>query len=296
MTQVVSFGEIPTRQGPAFALLALRPDGSVEVEVSKSWASAAAALASRLTGPVGCDPALTTIGRRHGWSVMERLDEEVLSMRATVALSLWFELGPKLKDDVAALVEAWREFFPLELWEDVPAEVALPVVHRKGRTVHRHALGILGQGGEEHGVALYEDPADFSALWSGGRPRGTMMSVMVAAPSPLLTTAFAPLGVPPPFLFPFSAMKPRRPTRDDFRLMTGALRLLGGLHRGVLSVMMGPNDSLEFERTAAPARRSAKANPRKKAPATKAPPKRAATGATKQSSRANQTKRRPGER
>ena len=249
MIRVVPLGVVSTKQGPGHALLAVLSDGTIDLEVKESWAAAAAAMAGRHRGPFSCDPSLTTVARRHGWALMEQLDEELIKSRAAIALALYAQLPPGWGADVKALIDAWCAFFPMRLWEQMPAEMALPLVRRTRGRASQHVVAMLGQNGIEFGIAFYELPTDFDALWSGTSPRGSMISVLAEGEAPLLRTAFDALNVPAPIVCPAKAMRPRQPSRGDLKLMTAVMNLVAGLPRGVLAVALGPGDTLEFERT-----------------------------------------------
>ena len=77
-TLVLPLGTVPTKQGSAYALLAELPNGLISLVLGDSWADAATRLAPELTGPVNCDEALATVGRRFGWKVVTPTLEQCL--------------------------------------------------------------------------------------------------------------------------------------------------------------------------------------------------------------------------
>lgn len=247
MTMVMPLGVMSTAEGPAYALMSLGLDGELDLQIGTSWAASAEAFAQRLTGKIQCDPALTTVGRRYGWSVVAP-DEEMLITRAVVALSTYHEFPPDWFDDVAALVAAWRAFYPMRLWEQLPAEMGLPLLRTNSRGAHEHLVAVLGQAQQEFGVAVYENPADFDQLWSGGSPTGSMNSVLAEEHDELVTTAFRPFGVPAPVVTTAQGLHVRVTTLDDLRLVTGAMSLLTGVVTGVVRVQLATGDELEFVR------------------------------------------------
>lgn len=222
-TLVLPLGTMPTAEGDAFALLALLPSTLIRIDVGTSWADAAARLAPQLEGRVTCDAALSTVGRPLGWAVVTPSEHQLLEC-AAIAVGFAAEL-PMESDAVRAFVSAWIEFYRLGLWEQVPPELSVRALERSGKKTSERAIAVLGQAGLEFGLAYYEDPRAFDAMWSGERFPMDGVSVL-ADEDPYLVPAFQPFGVPPPVVTHIAKSRPHAPGLEDFVVATAAMQLL----------------------------------------------------------------------
>ena len=260
-TVVMSLGRLDVRDGVAEALVALKPDGTIDLSVEGSLADAAATLSRRLGGLVRCEERVAFVGRRHGWKPGAPSDDE-LTFRASLALSMAAGWPPTWQDVAQRLITAWRGFWPLSLWNEVPAAMAFPLVRTRSRRSTHPAVSVLGQSGREFGMALYDSVEDFHSLFGQGVMRGENRSVL-AEPG-ALDFAFDPLGVPCPMVVTSKGLKARPPTRDDVLLLAGGLELLTGVLASRTETTLGPDDLLELKRDAPPG--STPAPTRKKKP------------------------------
>lgn len=222
-TMVLPLSTVPTAEGDAFALLAQLPGGFILVEMGRSWADAAASLAPQLQGRVTCDAALVTVGRRHGWVVATPTEHQLLEC-AAIAVGFAADLLPE-GSAVLQFCSAWIEFYRLRLWEQVPAELSVRAIRRQGKKVREESISLLGQAGMEFGLALYEDPRAFDAIWSGEKFPMTGISAL-ADEDPYLKPAFQPFGVPPPVVTRIVDSRPFTPRLEDFVVATAAMQLL----------------------------------------------------------------------
>jgi hypothetical protein len=258
-TLVLRLGSLPVAHEEAQALVALKADGSIDLAVESSVGAAAEALASRLEGGVVCEEALAFVGKRWQWRG-RTLSHDELVFRATLALSIVSRFPPTWQLEVKRLVEAWCAFWPLQLWEQLPSEMGLPLRRTKKPT--EPAVSVLGKGGREFGAAVYDSTDDFHLLFGQGVMRGQNRSVM-AEPG-VLDEAFGPLGVPCPSVVTTKGMAPRKPTRDDLLLLAGALELLVGVVEGTVETTLKAGDVLSFRREAPGTTPQAPAKPRRR--------------------------------
>jgi hypothetical protein len=124
-----------------------------------------------------------------------------------------------------AFCSAWVEFFQLCLWEQVPAELCVRALRRQGSKTTEHAIALLGQAKVEFGLAFYEDPRAFDAIWNGETYPMDGLSVL-ADDDRHLAPAFQPFGVPPPMVTSITGSRAKRPAMKDFVLATAAMQLL----------------------------------------------------------------------
>ncbi|MFZ5446154.1 MAG: hypothetical protein ACOZQL_39570 [Myxococcota bacterium] len=275
-TLVLPLGILPTGEGNAFALLALFEDGRIGIELDRSWAAAGAKLARMLSGEVTCDATLATVAARVGWKAVAPTREQLLR-RAAIAFCFANELPPEATSLAERFCDLWSHFFPMRLWEHVPAETAFRVLRRRARA-SEHLVAILGQAGQEFGFAWYDDPAAFAALWNGEPILFDGFSVL-ADDSAFLEPSFRALGVPPPTVTLSVRSEPRAPDGATLQLSRAVMELLvHAFHDGFAEpVALGDGSTLElsFTRpkksekkpTKKPAGRGAAKKPARKKPA-----------------------------
>ncbi len=246
-TIVLPLGTLPTDEGDGFGLLAILPGGFISVDLGTSWADAATRLSAKLQGPVTCDATLATVGRRFGWKTATPSVPQLLD-RAAISLALSEELPPKHHDVLVAFARAWADFFRLRLWEQMPAEMSLRALWKRGGKTTETAIAVMGQAGIEYGLAFYEDPRTFDAIWSGEKYPMDGLSVL-ASDEPFLEPAFQSLGVPPPVVTSVSRSRARRPKPADFVLATAVMRLLVNVLTGELAPLpLGAGATIELKR------------------------------------------------
>lgn len=243
---VLPLGTTPTLQGDLFAVLALLPDGAIGLGTGPSWADAAAHLAPQVSGAVRCEESLALVGRRFGWTPTMPTEEQRLQA-AVIAVGLAWETRPH-DENVAHLVRTWVQFFRLRLWEEVSADLAVPVLRHAGKKTSEQAITLLGQQGIEFGLVLYEDPRAFDAVWNAEPYPIDGVSVLTDQ-SGRLAPAFEALGVPPPVVTRLVKSRPKRGGPKDLVLATAAMQLLISAGQGEFIVHeLGRGASLELGR------------------------------------------------
>lgn len=245
-TLVLPLGILPTAEGDALALLALRPGGSIAVELGSSWAAAAKRMAARLEGPVTCDQALSAVGRKLGWKTVTPTREQRLHA-ASLAVGMAANLVVH-DQTLEKFCSAWVAFFQLRLWEQLRPEFSLRTLRRERGKTSEQAISFLGQSGIEFGLAFYEKPGDFDAVMNREPVSFTGLSVL-ADHEPRLRPVFDPLGVPPPTVTRIVDRKARRPGLTDFMLATALMELIVGPTVGELRVCtLSPGVTIELKR------------------------------------------------
>ena len=246
MALVLKLGMFEFTQEPeAPGLLVIADDGTVDVVMERTFALAA----QRIGRDVECEPALAMVGRGLGWRSRAPTAEENFT-RATLALGVFNRWPPAWMETIERFVSVWCEFWPLKLWEQMPANMGLPGRRRTGARVTRHLTAVMGQGGQEFGVALYDDRDDFDRAWGGLKMEGVSRAVLSGDDD--LSDAFDPLSVPCPMLVTSKAGKPRAPQLEDLLLATGTMEVLVGVIKRSPSTVLGRDDVLELERDSAP--------------------------------------------
>lgn len=261
---VMSLGRIPLQDRDGFGLFMLLPDGRVGMDIGTSWANAAERVAPKLQGlDVFCDPTLATVGRRFKWTSREPTSDQLLE-RAAVAFGFANDLSPAWHPHVIDFVRAWIVFFPLRLWEQLPAEMSLRTLLRQGDAVTEGCLAVLGQNRTEYGLAWYRDWRAFDAMWNGDPYPVNGLSVL-AHNDPFLEPVFQPFGVPPVTTLGIVDSKGKRPGLDTVRLATAAMELMLDVLRDDAPRTRPAGDglTLEFKREETSSKRPAP--PKKKA-------------------------------
>ncbi len=209
----------------SYGLFWLLSDGRIGMKLGTSWSDAAERATAELAEfEVLCDPALATVGRRFKWA-SEQPTQEMYLERAAVALGLANDLSPSFHDHTLAFLRAWLGFFSLRLWEQFPAEMSLRTLLRRGDDVEEGCLSVLGQHGQEFGMAWYDDWRAFDAIWSG-EPFPIHGLSVLANQDAFLAPAFEPFGVPPVLLVKIVNTKSAKPNEETYLLATAALELM----------------------------------------------------------------------
>src|SRR6266545_2154520 len=165
MVHIFRLGPLEVGGRKAYAYCGLDADGAlIPPEITHTDAKGLGALAKRYAGqPIRCEPPLP---------------ESALLPRATLAYGL--ALGPMAgrpkMDVLVRFLEACAAFWNARPWELMESGEPIPVtLTEKGRTRHAEA-SVMGAGGQEFGVALYDEPGSIqrvSALMAEGRMKET---------------------------------------------------------------------------------------------------------------------------
>src|SRR6266540_2658784 len=179
MLHVFRLGPLEVGGRNSYAYCGLDADGAlIPPEITHTDAKGLRALAKRYAGqPLRCEPDLAEAARPFGFEPAP-LPETALLPRATLAYGL--ALGPMAgrpkMDVLVRFLEACAAFWNARPWELMESGEPIPVtLTEKGRTRHAEA-SVMGAGGQEFGVALYDEPGSIqrvSALMAEGRMKET---------------------------------------------------------------------------------------------------------------------------
>lgn len=158
-------GSLPTGAGPLDLYVGMR-DGWMAPPVS----NVTAAQAMRQLAEYGegyelqCEPRLAKAGKRHGF---EPADAPEWAATVRCGLSLCMALGPSMGPDcmlpAAELAKASAKFLKGAPWQHWHSD--LPMKFAVSGLVERTFEGcIMGSGGSEYGIALYEEPGAMEKL------------------------------------------------------------------------------------------------------------------------------------
>lgn len=157
---IFKLGPIPLEQGDVNAYVAFSSDTlRSQVCFDTRDTGGLAKVARELSGqPVSCEPELARLGRKHGFEARP-MPEQLLLVRATLALA--FAWGPAAEEVMPehigelllAAVHLW-EAAPWRHWEN---EVRLTAT-LSGAARGERELMLLGNGGQEFGFALFDEP------------------------------------------------------------------------------------------------------------------------------------------
>jgi hypothetical protein len=159
MVHVFRLGPLDVGGREAFAYAALGEDGPlVPPEVEYSDAKGLGALAKRLAGQeLRCEPALAKAAQRLGLETAP-LPRWALIPRATLAFGL--ALGPvggrPTLEVLLRFFEACARFWKSEPWNLIDSDDPVPVSVRDGSRERRVEAAVMGGGGAEFGLALYD--------------------------------------------------------------------------------------------------------------------------------------------
>lgn len=179
MVHVFRLGPLEIGGRNSFAFCGIDAEGRlIPPEITSTAAEGLAALAKRHAGlPLRCEPELAEAARPLGFEPAP-LPESALLPRATLAYGL--ALGPMAGrpqlDVLVRFLEACAAFWDARPWELIESDEAVPVtLTEQGRARHGEA-SIMGAGGQEFGVALYDEPGSIhrvAALVAAGRMNET---------------------------------------------------------------------------------------------------------------------------
>jgi hypothetical protein len=193
MLHAFRLGPFPVGDDAAYAYGAIDERGAlVAPAIASSDEEGLRELASRgHPGPLRCEPALATAGKAQGFE-SAKLPRAVLVPRAVLAFGLGrgATRSPPPPPLLVRFFEACAAFWSARPWElagsDDPLAVAL---EEDGRRVAREG-SILGGGGEEFGLALYDEPGSIArvlaAMDRGARaaPPSVAGAVVMLDPEP----------------------------------------------------------------------------------------------------------------
>jgi len=175
MVHVFRLGPLEVGGRKVYAYCGLDADGAlIPPEITPSDAKGLGTLAKRYAGqPIRCEPALAAAARPFGFEPAP-LPEAALRPRATLAYGL--ALGPMAGrpqlDVLIRFLEACAAFWSVRPWEILGSDDPVPVaLTERGRTRKAEA-SVMGAGGQEVGVALYDEPGSIhrvAALVTAGR-------------------------------------------------------------------------------------------------------------------------------
>jgi SEC-C motif-containing protein len=161
MVHVFRLGPLDVGGRKAFAYGGIDTNGEpIQPEVAHTDAKGLGAIAKRFAGqPLRCEPALADAARPLGFEPAP-LPGSALLPRATLAygLALGPAAGQPTMDVVIRFLEACAEFWSSQPWELIESDEAVSVaLTERGRTRETEA-SVMGAGGEQFGVALYDEP------------------------------------------------------------------------------------------------------------------------------------------
>src|SRR5574341_1975002 len=176
MIHAFLLGPVETGQGSAWCVAGVTPDGDmVPPELHSSPERALRAFAKRGGAQeIVCEPALAGQARPLGLRCAS-LSKEALPARAALAylLSRGPMAGKPPPDALFRLLQSCAAFLEARPWERVDSDTPHPaVVTVDGRQSVRE-VSILGGGGEEFGVAIYDQPGSIQRVLTAmdaGRP------------------------------------------------------------------------------------------------------------------------------
>jgi hypothetical protein len=237
MRHVMKIGPMDLVKGSASAYVAFGESGlDVVVEATDDRGLAALRRTSR-GEPFVCEPALSPSAAMHGLAV-GKLPPEALTVKAALAVSL--EHGPVMEHVapqlVIELIGAIIEFDAAEPWNAFGPDEAIAIRFEPGG---REVEGcIMGQAGEEFGLALYHHKGSIDrvmALSAEGRPEAARSlactTVLVARDDSFAVDAVREMtGVAAaPLVFHITRGKPGPAGEQDIAALVAALRAVTAL-------------------------------------------------------------------
>jgi hypothetical protein len=159
MLHVFRLGPIPIQGRSVFAYAGFGEQGPLKPQLAHSDAEGLRALAAAGgEQPLRCEPALAEAGRPFGFEPAP-LPESILMARAALAYGL--ALGPAAgrpePEVFASFLEACASFWRARPWELFDSIEALPATLATAGWTRSGEASVLGSGGREYGVALYDE-------------------------------------------------------------------------------------------------------------------------------------------
>lgn len=178
MIHAFLLGPLETGEGLAWCVAGARPDGEpVKPEVQPSPQRALKAFLKRhaVEGVASEPGALAQFARPLGLEVTG-LSGEALRTKGSLAYAL--ALGPLAgrpsPEALNRLFAASRRFLDEEPWGVIDSDAVAPATFRVGTREVTREVSIMGAGGEEFGVAIYDEPGSVLrviAAMDAGRPQ-----------------------------------------------------------------------------------------------------------------------------
>lgn len=166
MVHVFRLGPIHINGHPAFVYAGFDERGALQPEVAHTDADGLRALAAAVEGqPLRCEPSLAKAGRPLGFEPAP-LPEKALLLRATLAygLGLGAGSGPPDPDVLIRFLVACATFWHARPWELFDSGDPLPVTLTLDGRARTGEASVLGGGGQEFGVALYDEPGSIQRI------------------------------------------------------------------------------------------------------------------------------------
>jgi hypothetical protein len=166
MVHVFRLGPITLDRRPTFVYAAVDEEGTTRSETARTDAQGLRKLADAAQGqPLRCEPSLAKAGKPFGFESAP-LPEAILFVRAALAYGL--ALGPKSgnpdPDVLGCFLKACGAFWRGRAWNVFDPEDWFPVTISVGGSSRACELAVLGSGGEEFGVALYDEPGSVQRI------------------------------------------------------------------------------------------------------------------------------------
>lgn len=233
MHHVVRVGPIEVKPRAQFAYLAVAEDGVVQLVLEHADSLGLAALRRKLpkTAALVCEPALDTAARALGLGVAPP-PREVAMLKAALAVTLAH--GPMLSkvdpELVLALVEATVAFAAAEPWHAFEPDEVLTV--ELGPEPELREACVMGQGGEEFGLAIYHEPGSVAKLMSAPERASRRVAMSLPCTTVLLedasfsARAVGELGGPAiaPQVLQIARGQQRPTSAREVAVLVGALR------------------------------------------------------------------------
>ena len=239
MRHVMKIGPIELEQSSVSAYVAFGASG-LDLVLEATDEKGLAALRRRTNEALVCEPALSREAAEHGLAVGE-LPPEARSVKAALAVSL--DHGPVLEhvapELVVELIVATIQFDAVKPWSVFDPDEPIAIrFEPDGREVEGC---VMGQAGEEFGLALYHHKGSIGkvlALCAEGRPEAARSlactTVLIARDDSYAVDAIrAMTGVAAaPLVFHISRGKAGQASAQDIAALVAALRAVTALTKG----------------------------------------------------------------
>ncbi|HTP30426.1 MAG TPA: SEC-C domain-containing protein, partial [Anaeromyxobacteraceae bacterium] len=243
MVYAFKLGPLGVGRGSINVYGAVSEDGMLRPVFAKSDAKGLRELSEAARGEaLQCEPGLEAAARRLGFAAGP-LPKGVLVARAGLALAL--AMGPGGGEGGALatirLLEAFAVFWKARPWERFNGDDPLPITVALGGSVSGREASVMGMGGEQFGIALYEQPGSvrrMGELVDAGKFADVHKIPAVAVtidPEPeyavrAVKEAFGIPGVPVPMAIRKGRAQPA--SREDMVALAAALEAVAQLMPG----------------------------------------------------------------
>jgi hypothetical protein len=244
MVHVFRLGPFQAGNRDAYAFGGIDEHGAlVPPEVVHSEAEGLSAFAKRFaTGPLRCEPSLAAAGRPLGFEPSD-LPESALRPRAILAFGL--ALGPSAgRPDMFTFerfLDACATFWRAEPWEVIDSDLPIRVELTVGSKRRVSEASVMGGGGTEFGLALYDEPGSIDRVASAieeGRMkeagRVAAAAVTFDAEPTWAAKAFDDAFTLPRLPVPIRVRKgkPTSPTNEDLHALAAVLEAVAAMMAG----------------------------------------------------------------